>query len=229
MSTVEISGVQVVVFDLDDTLYMEQSYAFGGFEAVGAWLGARIGGHPDLVERMRQIYETSDRLHVFDELLAELGVPDAEKLLPQMVRCYHSHVPDIQFCPDVPAAFGRWSTRFRMGLITDGPVHVQQRKIDALALSSHLNPIVKTGQWGRAFWKPHPRAYKTVTSATGVPGSACLYIADNAEKDFVSPRRLGWHSVQVRRPGGVYTGVQPPPGGEPDHQVRSLDEIELSS
>ena len=31
-----------VVFDIDDTLYLERDYAFSGFEAVGRWVAARL-------------------------------------------------------------------------------------------------------------------------------------------------------------------------------------------
>jgi FMN phosphatase YigB (HAD superfamily) len=32
-----------------------------------------------------------------------------------------------------------------------------------------------------------------------------VYIGDNLKKDFAAPRALGWHTVCVRRPDGVYS------------------------
>ena len=36
------------------------------------------------------------------------------------------------------------------------------------------------------------------------------YVADNPEKDFVAPRRMGWRTVQINRPGRLHEGVTAP-------------------
>ena len=139
-----------------------------------------------------------------------------------MIECYHTHTPRIALFDDADRALNRWSGVFRMGLISDGPLAVQQRKVDALGLGRRLGRIVLTDQWGRAFWKPHERAYLEIETTWGSGRSACLYIADNAGKDFVVPRQRGWQTIQVRRPDGVFRDRVPPAGGEPQWQVDPL-------
>ena len=229
MPTLQLTGIRVVVFDLDDTLYAERDFAYSGFEAVARWLARRTECPFDPARRMRELFETDDRARVFNRLCIELGRSEPDPWVDKMVACYRGHAPGIALFPDAEAALHRWSGCYWLGLISDGPEAVQQRKVDALGLAARLDQIVLTDRWGRSFWKPHPRAYERVEQISGERGSACVYIADNPAKDFVAPNRLGWRSVRVRRPGGVYAQAETVPGGEPEHSVASLREIDLTA
>jgi len=145
-----------------------------------------------------------------------------------MVECYRCHEPRIQLHDDAERMLDRCAGRLHLGLISDGPPAMQQRKVEALKLNARLAPIILTGSWGAEFSKPHPRAFHQVQAAWGIEPAGCVYIADNPLKDFVSPRQLGWRSVRVLRPDGLYTRACAPPGGESDFEIASLDELELS-
>jgi putative hydrolase of the HAD superfamily len=43
----------------------------------------------------------------------------------------------------------------------------------------------------------------------GSAAERCVYIGDNPAKDFYGARRLGWFTVQVRRPDGIYEAGEP--------------------
>lgn len=229
MAKVTLSGIRAVVFDLDDTLYPERSFAFSGFEAVADWLQGRVDCPFDAAARMRELFETGDRRRVFDQLLAELGCDQAETLVPAMVDCYRSHPPAIRLYEDAEGILADWRGRFRLGLISDGPQEMQQRKVGALGLAGVLGHIVLTDQWGREFWKPHHRAYRELEAAFDVNGADCVYIADNPEKDFVAPRQLDWRTVRIIRSDGVYRDAIPPVGGEAEFQVTSLARIDITA
>lgn len=229
MSAVRLTGIRLIVFDLDDTLYPERAFVMSGFEAVGQWLRSRIPCPADPAARMRALFEAGVRGRIFDRLLEEWGVDRAASLVPEMVACYRRHAPAIRLFDDAVEALDRWSGRFRLALITDGPADAQRNKVAALGLQARLDPCVYTGDWGTAFWKPHPRAFEAVEGLCGVSGQQCLYIGDNPSKDFVAPRGRGWQSVLVRRPGAIHGDLPSPPGGEPDHQVGSLRPLELNS
>jgi len=229
MSQVQIIGVQAVVFDLDDTLYPERSFAFSGFDAVAKWLKARIECPFDPADRMRELFDSPHRGHVFDKLLEELNYPDTAPMVAEMVECYRSHIPQISLYEDAEILLNRLRDGFRLALISDGPVEMQQRKVHALGLGNILDRIILTDHWGRSFWKPHPRAFQEIERTWGVSGSSCIYIADNAKKDFQAPRMLGWQSVRVRRSDGIYADTISEAGTEPDLTVNSLHRIILSS
>ena len=57
-----------------------------------------------------------------------------------------------------------------------------------------------------------------------IPGepSEFVYVADNPNKDFVTPRRLGWETIHIDRPGGLYAQAKVPPEYEANHVISSL-------
>jgi len=106
---------------------------------------------------------------------------------------------------------------------------MQQRKMAALGLATRLDQIILTDEWGPQYWKPHPRAFELVEQTCGCRGPACVYLADNPAKDFVAPRGLGWRTIRVRRARGVYATAESAANGAPEHEVTSLDEVDITS
>lgn len=225
---VSLSGVRVVAMDLDDTLYPEQAYVFSGYDAVGQWLRRRRTCPTDPAARMRELFLAGERRQVFDRLLAEYGASDAA-LIADMVTCYRTHTPALEYHPDATLALEQWRGRFKLAVISDGPLIMQQRKAAALQVERWCDCLVLTDQWGSQYWKPDPRSFEFLETRLGLGGAACLYIADNPAKDFVAPRALGWRTVQIRRAGGFYGDQAAPPGGQPELVVSSLLQLDLSS
>ena len=201
-----------VTFDLDDTLYLERDFAFSGFDAVAAHLGA-----DGFAATCRALFDSPHRAAIFNEALRRHGV-SAE--VPDLVAVYRDHAPQIALCPDA----ARYLQRGGFGLITDGPERTQRAKIAALGLARFCDQIIPTGQWPAGFGKPHPRAYQAIMDAAD--GRRCVYVADNGAKDFVTPNRMGWLTVQILRPGRVHDGSPP----DADHAARvvitSLDQLD---
>lgn len=52
-----------------------------------------------------------------------------------------------------------------------------------------------------------------------------VYIGDNARKDFVTARSLGWHTVMIERPGNVHPRHDIPLDLRADMKVESLLQI----
>lgn len=223
-----LTGVRGVVFDLDDTLYPESDYVLSGFDAVGAWLAQRMACPSDPALRLRELFADGVRRDTFDRLLGEWNCSEAATLIPDMVSCYRRHMPNLTLLPDAQRAMKRWRKHARLGLITDGPLESQTRKVRSLRLEDWLDPIVCTDTWGSEFWKPHPRAFETIERQWGLFSHELVYIADNPSKDFVAPNARGWQTIQLCRPGCEYGQVPAAAGGEAAHRVGSLDEVDLT-
>ena len=201
-----------VTFDLDDTLYLERDFAFSGFDAVAAHLGA-----DGFAATCRALFDSPHRAAIFNEALRRHGV-SAE--VPDLVAVYRDHAPQIALCPDA----ARYLQRGGFGLITDGPERTQRAKIAALGLARFCDQIIPTGQWPAGFGKPHPRAYQAIVDAAD--GRRCVYVADNAAKDFVTPNRMGWLTVQILRPGRVHDGTAPDAAHAAQVVITSLDQLD---
>jgi putative hydrolase of the HAD superfamily len=86
--------------------------------------------------------------------------------------------------------------------------------------------LLFTDALGREYWKPHPAGYERIMRELGVAGEQCLYVGDNVHKDFLGPRSLGWTTVRIVRPGGVYaSSAAARPEAEADRVIRSLAEL----
>jgi putative hydrolase of the HAD superfamily len=195
------------VFDIDDTLYLERDYVRSGFEAVGSW-AAKWLQTEDFGERCWSMFEAGRRRSIFNEVLCESGRKATPLLVSALVELYRTHTPSIGLAPDASEALDAISRIASIAVISDGPVSSQTRKAEALGLGSFAAPIVLTEMFGDGFRKPCLRAFELVRQRR--PASVYAYIADNPLKDFAAPKQLGWITVRVRRPGGLYYAAENP-------------------
>lgn len=203
-----------LVFDLDDTLYLERDFALSGFRAVGAWLG-RV----DFASRCQELFDAGSRGDIFDRVLDEIG---ATVKATDLVQVYRDHHPQIRLCDDALRYLRSHSARF--GLITDGPERMQRNKVAALGLEVFFDQIIPTGQWPGSFAKPHPRSFQLIAASAG--RRRCVYVADNPMKDFFAPNQLGWTTVQIVRPWRVHHGEPRNLEYAAQHRIESLDQLD---
>ena len=213
-------GSLCVVFDIDDTLYLETSYVASGFLAVDEHLRAQ--GITGFLGEANQAFRAGARGDVFNRALAALSIDDVARLVPEMVLVYREHAPAIELLADAAAALDRYSDRSHIAVVSDGPLASQRAKASSLGLMRWASPIVLTAAYGEGYDKPHPRGFEEVTAAHGA--SRYAYVADNPGKDFLAPARLGWTTVRVRRVGALHAAV--PSGADIQHEVTNLDLLE---
>lgn len=216
---------RVFVFDLDDTLYPEEHYVASGFKAVGAWFAEHFG-QQDVAARAWALFREGRRGDIFDRILAELGPTGAVPSVQDLVAVYRRHRPTIELFEDARWVLDRLQGK-ALGLISDGSLAAQRRKLDALGIAPRFRCVILTDAYGREFWKPHPRAFEAVAAQLGGATRQLVYVADNPEKDFLAPNRLGWMTIQVRRPvGGEYAGRQVTAERRAQMTIESLYELE---
>jgi putative hydrolase of the HAD superfamily len=148
-----------------------------------------------------------------------------------LIAAYRSSQPEpgeLTLFEDAAKAIERYAAHGPIGLITDGSHVMQHKKVRALDLEHRFHSIVYTDALGagRAYFKPHPRAFEVMQDALARgPADRMVYVGDNPSKDFVAPNALGWTSVWINRGGGIHAGVAVAAGGEPHHEIASLDEL----
>jgi putative hydrolase of the HAD superfamily len=213
-----------VVFDLDDTLFAERSFVLSGFAAAGV-LAEQAWGLRGFAQTCIDLHDAGFRGDVFDRALALRAMEAAPDAVAQLVATYREHEPQLSLLPDALAAIVSLAdANVTMGLITDGPEAVQQRKIEALGLPLLLDVLITTDTLGgRTAWKPAADGFHALMRR--VPAARYVYVGDNLTKDFVAPNALGWTTIHVRRPEGLYTAAEAPAGGAPQIRINSLVEL----
>jgi putative hydrolase of the HAD superfamily len=218
-------GLEGLVLDVDDTLYMEHTYVASGFRAAGDCL-ADSHGIDGLAEAALALFEEGVRGDIFDRALTELGVRPAKTLITELLNRYRTHQPDIELLPDVRSLMDAVALRrLPIAVITDGPAESQRAKIAALGIEPACDLIIVTSDHVGVLPKPDFSAYELVQKHWGLEPAALAYIGDNPSKDFIAPHRLGWRTVRVRRPGGLHEVV--PSGHDVDTEVSALFDTAL--
>jgi putative hydrolase of the HAD superfamily len=210
----------LVAFDLDDTLYLETDFVRSGFAAVEEALGVR-----GLAATAWTLHEGGLRGSVLGEALRRHGRAATDEM--RAVAIYRAHPPRIELAHDAAEALASLALDpcFELALITDGFAATQRNKIEALGIGQWIRTLMLTDELApdRACWKPHTAAFRRVQAAVGCP-MVRVYVADNPLKDFDAPVRLGWHTVRVRRPGGLWEH-EPDGVARPAMTIRDLSNL----
>jgi putative hydrolase of the HAD superfamily len=194
-----------VVFDIDDTLYLESEYVRSGFEAVGRWAWEWLCIE-DFAERCWKRFVLGTRGSIFNAVLQETRGESAPELVSALVEMYRTHAPAIALTHDAQECLAALRSMVSIAVISDGPIASQSRKAEALGLRRFADPLILTEIPGREFRKPHPLAFHQVEQCQ--PAKLYLYVADNPLKDFSAPKQLGWTTIRVRRQGGQHSDIE---------------------
>ena len=214
-----------VVFDLDDTLYLERDYVKSGFRAVAKTAVENTSVSADeAFNFLWDEFTAGVRGSSFNALLTRYSELSQQLDVPALVRRYREHVPDITYLPGIRELLDELKTGVPLAVISDGPLVSQAAKAKALNVSLYADPVVLTDVWGQDFWKPHVRAFEHVAAAFGLPPEQLVYIGDNPTKDFHAPTALGWQSVRLRLPGQVREAL-PHDEMSPTQEVGSVVEL----
>lgn len=212
-----------IVFDLDDTLYPERSYVLGGFAAVARHLHQTRGLNPEgLYAELAQLYEAGVRRDTFDRLCRKHSVLGADAVA-ELIEVYRHHRPEIALHDDARLFLDRFREEVALGMVTDGWLPSQTRKVEALGIAPYFRAIVYSDALGREYWKPSRRPYEVCLDRLNLRPEEALYVGDNPHKDFTGALGLGMRCVRVVRPDGEYTRLPGPPGVL---QVTNLAELE---
>ncbi len=175
---------QVVVFDLDDTLYKEVDFLKSAFREIADTIG-----HPEVYNFMLKCYRDGE--NVFKTVIERYNL---SYTVDQLLEIYRNHKPDITLNTSTVAALNALRDRgVTMGLMTDGRTVTQRNKIKVLGLSRWIgeNDILISEEFG--YGKPDIHCYEYFMNR--YPEAVFSYVGDNLSKDFVTANRLGWNTI----------------------------------
>lgn len=185
-----------LIFDLDDTLYLERMHIFQGFLAVARELGEQFGIKASIlyVDMLRFLKEGSTR--VFDDLKEKHGLDFEPKTL---VPIYRESPRRLRLLPDVVPGLARLKTDgHRFALLTNGYKAIQRDKIRELGIKDLFELVLVTDDFGREAWKPSPKLMTHIMEKMGGELSDYLMIG-NARDDLEFARQAGIGFLYVQR------------------------------
>ena len=222
--------IRGVVFDIDDTLYLERDYVRSGFDHVARTIGKTDEEARVLSAWLWAAFEDGVRGDTFDRLREAFPEVGQRSSTADLVEAYRTHRPSIDLLPGtvgVLETLGRHGTR--LGVLSDGPVRSQAAKADALGLGRWFDPVLLTSASGTAFHKPGTAGFEAIARGWTLSPAELVYVADNPAKDFAGPRALGWLTVRLRHECQLRYALEPVGDADrPEIEVASIEDLPSS-
>jgi len=188
--------MNTLLFDLDDTLYDLDMHRFRHIDS--AWQEWLITLPPIAVPYILQDVVTS-RIFFNDmpAFLERYGVTDSMRAH----LCAYSRATwfsDLRLDEGVAPLLDTLATRYKLGLITNGPSEIQRAKIVQFDLARWFTVIVVSEEFGVA--KPDPAIFLHAANELASDPADCVMIGDNPDADIRGAQAAGMRSVWIQRP-----------------------------
>lgn len=222
-------SIQLVTFDLDDTLWDVASVMHSAEAALRDWLAVeapRLGPVP--IEHLwairARLLEADPMLkHRLSELrrrilfhaLSDAGYAQDESssLAEQGFQVFLHARHQVEFFPDVHRTLEQLANRYMLGVITNGNADVRR-----LGLADYFRFALSAEELG--IGKPDPHPFQSALQQAGVSASAAVHIGDHPGDDIAGAQASGLRAIWFN-PLGKAWGDTP----APDAQVSRLAEL----
>lgn len=199
------------VFDLDDTLYPEIDFESSGIEFVSNKIDLPFS----LVKTLLK-----DRKNWIQRIININNSLTSEYLL----NLYRNHFPRILMYEDAKLFVDKLlNNKIEMAIITDGRSITQRNKLKSLGIETYFKNIIISEEVKSE--KPSELNFKMVMNKNNF--KEYVYIADNTNKDFITPNKLGWTTICLLDRGhNIHTqNFNLSKEYLPQYVVKSFDEI----
>lgn len=212
--------MSAVLFDLDNTLYDVKEYFTGAFAVVSEYLSKKYDIYrEDIYNALVKLWEekTSMYPHLFNDLLYIFGINENEVEI--LVKVFNEYNGKLEPYPDViPTLQGLKRRRCKLGIVTDGNVERQKRKIELLGFRHFFDAIIYAKEIDS---KPSPRPYLKALEELEVKPSNIFYVADNPLIDFEGAKGVEMRTIRLLR--GEFAEF--PRNKHIDFQIKRLDKL----
>jgi putative hydrolase of the HAD superfamily len=197
-----LAGIRAVLFDLDGTL-LDRHASFERFMR-DQWIRFAPALHPVEQDDYVRALIASDRAgygpreELFAGPVAQFGLPAT---LADTLR-HDFRAEFARTCllfPDaMPTLEALRSAGFTLGLITNGSVRMQSRKLEHLRLVPMFDTVLISAAEG--VHKPDPEIFRRALARLGVDATHACYVGNHPEVDVAGAKAAGLKAVWRRDP-----------------------------
>ncbi|HCJ29041.1 MAG TPA: HAD family hydrolase [Pseudomonas sp.] len=222
-------SIQLITFDLDDTLWDVAPVMHSAEATLRDWLGhnaPRLGefttealwairerllqADPALKHRLSEL-----RRQILFNALEQAGYQpaDAKELAEAGFRVFLEARHAVELFPEVHPTLELLANRYMLGVLTNGNADVSR-----LGLADYFRFSLCAEELGVG--KPDPHPFREALKRGGVQAAHAVHIGDHPSDDIGGAQRAGMRAIWFN-PGGIEW--QHP--GRPDAEIGSLSEL----
>lgn len=212
--------MKAIIFDLDNTLYDAEQYYKGAFRRIAEYLSKKCNfSKKEIYKTLENLWreKTSMYPYLFDDLLDFL---DLKNDLRNVIKIFNDYDVELKPYPDVIPTLKELKRRnYKLGILTDGDVERQKRKIKLLGLDMFFDVIIFTEELGNP--KPSEIPFQEAINKLKVNPQKSFYVGDNPLIDFEGAKKVGMRTVRILR--GEFMKI--PKNGYIDYEVEEIKEL----
>ncbi len=200
------TSVQLIAFDLDDTLWPCMPTIIKAEEALYAWLAEHF---PLITNR----YSMTSLMGLRNDFA--LKHPEWQVDLTAMRKAFLAHLahqchyPEhdvveggfdvfikwrntVHYFPDVLPALKKLAQNYVLATLSNGNANVMQTEA-----APYISYAINAADVQKA--KPDTKMFDVIAQRAQLTASECMYFGDHMEMDVLGARKAGWHAVWVNR------------------------------
>ncbi|MDR6612339.1 HAD family hydrolase [Leifsonia sp. 1010] len=215
-----MSDIRVVLFDLDDTLFAHRTAVEAGILRYAESLGPPYGTAE--ADEVVTLWHDLEEEHYHSYLAGRLDFEGQRQARARDFAARHGvELDDAQasawFADYFEHYVAAWSLHddalpaldalqaalpgVRFGLITNGDLAFQGRKVEAVGLDARMEHLIASGEVGVA--KPDSAIFHAACGAFGVRADQAAYVGDRLRTDAIASARAGLTGVWLNRRNAV--------------------------
>ncbi len=225
-----LDNIDIIAFDLDDTLWPCMPTIQYAEETLYQWLGQNFPRitewhSPEEMVNRRKQFMLRDEIYSIDfsllrqeflKLLAREAGYDSKTVSEDGFEVFYEARQRVSFYDDVLPCLQRLQSRYRLGAISNGNASVEKVGLGHLIEHSVSASEIKVA-------KPDKLIFHDLVKRFGVPANRVLYVGDHPEFDVVGPMNAGLQAIWINRENNIW----PENLQRPTHQISNLHELEL--
>jgi putative hydrolase of the HAD superfamily len=109
--------------------------------------------------------------------------------------------------------------KFKLGIISNGPISVQREKLQIIGLNRFFEVVVVSGELG--IGKPEPGIFLKALGLMKVAPTEAVYIGDSLTSDILGAQNVGMYTIWINR----QKVDRPQDAPTPELEVSTLDDL----